>query len=131
MEIKTEINRFDELENMCWSGACDTLNDIVNANKEDEFMDFLSEVFCGDVPTDTQVNDFIWFEREYIYENMGLDENGEIPEETERIDPDDVDFSAYEDFETFCNEMDCDTCPFGDLVNACEDLFEDYKAEAE
>ena len=70
-------------------------------------------------------------EYEYIYENMGLDENGEIPEETERIDPDDVDFSAYEDFETFCNEMDCDTCPFGDLVNACEDLFEDYKTEAE
>ena len=53
MEIRTEINRFDELENMCWSGACDTLVDIVNANKEDEFMDFLSEVFYDEVPTDT------------------------------------------------------------------------------
>ena len=129
MEIKTEINNFAELENMCWSGAYDTLVDIINADKEDEFMDFLSEVFCDEVPTDTQVNDFIWFEREYIYENLGLTEDGELP--MERMNEKDIDFSEYETFDDFCNDMDCDTCPFGDVVNACEDLFEDYKAEAE
>ena len=127
MEIKTEINRFDELEDMCWSGACDTLNDIVNANKENEFMDFLNDVFCDEVPTDTQVNDFIWFEREYIYENLGLTEDGELS--MGRIDEADIDWSKYETFDDFCNDMDCDTCPFGDVVNACEDLFEDYKSE--
>ena len=127
MEVRTEINNFAELENMCWSGAYDTLVDIQNANKEDEFMDFLSEVFCDEVPTDTQVNDFIWFEREFIYEHLGLTEDGELP--MERIDESDIDFSEYETFNDFCNDMDCDTCPFGDVVNSCADLFKDYKNE--
>lgn len=129
MEIKREINSFYELADMVWSGAVDTITDIQNANKENEFMDFIENVFFDEVPTDTQLNDFIWFEREYIYENMGLDENGEVP--MERIDESEINWDEFETFDDFCNEMDCDTCPFGDLVNACEDLFEDYKTEVE
>ena len=128
MEIKREINSFYELADMVWSGAVDTITDIQNANKENEFMDFIENVFFDEVPTDTQLNDFIWFEREYIYENMGLDENGEVP--VERMSEEDINFNEYETFDEFCTDMDCDTCPFGDLVNACEDLFEDYKIGA-
>lgn len=68
---------FNRLYDNSWSGAKQTLDDIANANKEKELMDFLDEVFSGEVG-DTELNDFLWFDREYIYEALGLDENGEL-----------------------------------------------------
>ena len=130
MEIRKEINGFYELADMVWSGAADTIVDIQNANKEDEFMDFLEMVFCDEVPTDTEVNDFIWFERNYIYENIGLTENGNLPEDemAETLDESIESLKIEDDFEDFC--QDCDTCIFGDIcsiVEDCEAMFEDYK----
>lgn len=86
MQMIVERNDFWELKNNSWSGAIDTLNDIERANLEDEFMDFLENIFYGETPTETEVNDFIWFDRDYIYESLGLDENGEIPTEDEEED---------------------------------------------
>ena len=130
MEIRKEINGFYELADMVWSGAVDTIVDIQNANKENEFMNFLEMVFCDDVPTDTEVNDFIWFERDYIYENIGLTENGNLPEdEMEEVLNGSIEsLENEEEFEDFCN--DCDTCICGDIcatVDDCKALFEDYK----
>ena len=130
MEIKKEINGFYELADMVWSGAVDTIADIQNANKENEFMDFLEMVFCDDVPTDTEVNDFIWFERDYIYENIGLTENGNLPEDEmeEALNESIESLELENDFEDFCN--DCDTCICNDIcstVDDCKALFEDYK----
>ena len=123
MEIRREINDFYELEKMCWSGAVDTIKDIQNANKEDEFMNFLEAVFCDEVPTDTAVNDFIWHDRDYIYENIGLTENGELPW-NDSIDS----LIVSDNFEEFCG--DCDGCICNEICSTmadCEALFEDYK----
>lgn len=80
MEVKKEITSFYELKENSWSGALDTLKDIENADKEDELMQLLEEVYADrETPTETEVNDFLWFEREYIYENVGLNPNGELP----------------------------------------------------
>lgn len=130
MEIRREINGFYELADMVWSGAVDTIADIQNANKENEFMDFLEMVFCDDVPTDTEINDFIWFERDYIYENIGLTEDGNLPEDEmeETLNESIESLENEEDFEDFCN--DCDTCICNDIcstVDDCKALFEDYK----
>ena len=130
MEIRKEINGFYELADMVWSGAIDTIADIQNANKENEFMDFLEMIFCDDVPTDTEVNDFIWFERDYIYENIGLTENGNLPEDEmeETLNESIESLELENDFEDFCN--DCDTCICNDIcstVDDCKALFEDYK----
>lgn len=130
MEIRKEINGFYELADMVWSGAVDTIADIQNANKENEFMDFLEMVFCEDAPTDTKVNDFIWFEREYIYENIGLTENGNLPEDEmeEALNESIESLEDEEEFDDFCN--DCDTCICNDIcstMNDCKALFEDYK----
>ena len=130
MEIRKEINGFYELADMVWSGAIDTIANIQNANKENEFMDFLEMVFCDDVPTETNVNDFIWFERDYIYENIGLTENGNLPEDEveETLNESIESLELEDDFEDFCN--DCDTCICNDIcstVDDCEALFEDYK----
>ena len=130
MEIRKEINDFYALADMVWSGAVDTIKDIQNANKEDEFMNFLEAVFCNEVPTDTEVNDFIWFERDYIYENIGLTENGELPEEEmiEALNESIKKLELEDDFEEFCD--DCEECICDRICYAkadCEALFEDYK----
>lgn len=130
MEIRKEINGFYELADMVWSGAVDTIADIQNANKENEFMDFLEMVFCDNVPTDTEVNDFIWFERDYIYENIGLTEDGNLPEDEmeEDINESLESLENEEEFDDFCN--DCEKCICNEICSTmgdCKALFEDYK----
>ena len=132
MEIKKEINGFNELADMVWSGAVDTIADIQNANKETEFMNFLEMVFCDEVPTDTAVNDFIWFERDYIYENIGLTENGELIEETmaKALNNSIDSLIVLDDFDEFCGDCDCEKCICNEICRSladCEALFEDYK----
>ena len=75
MYVKIEMD-YRTLKYNSWSGALDTLKDIEEADKEDELMYLLEEIFTDTIPTETEVNDFLWFERDYIYENLGLDENG-------------------------------------------------------
>ena len=84
MQVIKEINGFYDLMENSWSGAIDTLRDIENANLEEEFMENLENVyFLGETPTDTELNDFIWFERDTIYSDLGLNENGELEDEEE------------------------------------------------
>ena len=79
MEVIKDIVNYYELKENSWSGALDTLEDIEKADKEQELMDFLEEIFADRTPTETEVNDLLWHDREYIYENVGLNSNGELP----------------------------------------------------
>ncbi len=79
--IKKDINSFSELYASSWSGAIDTLDSVASANKEEELMNYLSEIFYNGDNTDTELNDYIWFEREQIYEYLGLNENGELSDD--------------------------------------------------
>ena len=74
MYIKKEMN-FTDLFNNSWSGAIDTLKAIEEADKEEELMEYLEVVFEGDIPDETEVNDFLWFESDEIYEYLGISEN--------------------------------------------------------
>ena len=86
MKIIKEIDSFNDLMENSWSGAIDTLQDIANANLEEEFMENLENIyFLGETPTDTELNDFIWFERDTIYSDLGLNNNGELEEEEEEF----------------------------------------------
>lgn len=64
-----------------WSGAEDTVEDVRKAGKMDELQSLIEEQFADNEtpPTETTINDFVWFEREFIYGRLGLDENGELP----------------------------------------------------
>lgn len=131
MEIKKEYNSFYEIEEMVWSGAVDTLNSIVEADKEDEFMALLEEVFWDETPTDTEVNDFIWFETDFIFEHLGLDENGEEPMDKNEIEEmkreQEADLIKAETFDDFCGDRCCELCLFGDCAMKCTDVFAEYK----
>ena len=83
MEIKRDYG-FSELRETCWSGAVGTLNTISKHDKEDEFMQYLEEVFSDDIPTETEVNDFIWFEDDAIFEALDINlKDEEEPEDEE------------------------------------------------
>jgi hypothetical protein len=77
MEVKKEIG-FEDLKEMCWEGAIDTLNTVEENGKEEELMEYLKIELCGvlndRIPTETEVNDELWFNDSYIFEYLGIKE---------------------------------------------------------
>lgn len=71
MKIYREMNKFEELQEMVWSGAVDTLNEIIKHDKENELVYLLEEIF-PEGATETEINDFLWFDDEYIYECLEI-----------------------------------------------------------
>lgn len=77
MFIKQEVTDAYELQDMLWSGGLDTFKEIMEKNKEDQLIDLLEEVFCDEVPTNTEVNDYLWFDRDNVMEALGIAEKEE------------------------------------------------------
>ena len=70
MYVKNDLD-FNDLENECWD--CDSVLDAISENnKEEEFMDLLEEQFDGDIPTMTEVNDFIRFDDDFIFDELEI-----------------------------------------------------------
>lgn len=84
----TYTKEFDAYAFEWWSGACDTIKDIENAGLMDELTEHIEEVFGYDEnpPTDTDINDYVWHERESVYSALGLNELGELPYEEDEED---------------------------------------------
>ena len=104
MEVITEYGNYWDLKDHSWSGALDTLADIEKADKEEELMQHLEEVFMDRTPTDTEVNDYLWHDRQYVYEAVGLNENGELPTVFDEIEED-----------TLVNELDLENMKESEL----------------
>ena len=70
MLIKTETN----LRNFkAWSGAVDTKKIILDAGLEEEFEMLINELY-PDGLTDTELNDLLWFDSDWVLENLGIKE---------------------------------------------------------
>lgn len=62
------------LENFeAWSGAVDTKNGIIEAGKVDEFDQLIDELY-PDGLSETHLNDLLWFETDWLYQTLGIDE---------------------------------------------------------
>ena len=72
MTIQKDYDFYDLVKD-CWSGAKDTLATIEQNNKENELMWLLEECFVDRIPTLTEVNDMLWFDDDFICENLGID----------------------------------------------------------
>lgn len=119
---------FDIESFQAWSGAIDTKESIVNAGKADLFNALVDDIFPEGC-TQTEMNDFLWFDSVSIYEMLGLNEDGEEPEDDEEA----PDLSGFDDFESFCESFGntCAGCPFAQTHGAnCEELFTESKKEA-
>ena len=70
MKITSEMS----LKNFkAWSGAKDTLNKLIELDKCDD-LEFILEDLYPDGLTETQLNDILWFEDEWIYKTLGIEE---------------------------------------------------------
>ena len=57
-----------------WSGAKSTQKRIIEEGKENDF-DSLIEELDPDGLTDTQLNDLLWFEEDWLFECLGISED--------------------------------------------------------
>ena len=90
MRVVQEIDSAHDFQ--FWSGAKDTYNRIAKIGLEDELWQLIEEVFEGEA-TDTEINDFVWFETDAISEHFGFDfwkyDSAEEQEEAENEDDED------------------------------------------
>ena len=57
-----------------WSGGEDTLKTLIEKGDCDAVEMLIEEIFFDKTPTDTEINDFLWFERDMIAEHLGYDD---------------------------------------------------------
>ena len=109
--VETSLENFP-----AWSGAVHTLDVLIEKDLCDTVEACLVDVL-GEYPTDTEINDMLWFETDAIAEWCGFSswealENGEEEgEEKEEEEPEENNFSRW------CNENypACQGCPYEKL----------------
>lgn len=68
-EVETSMYNFP-----AWSGGKDTLDDLRVHNAVDKAEEYINMVTADndELPTDTTINDILWFERDEIYKYCGI-----------------------------------------------------------
>lgn len=113
-----DLERFE-----AWSGAVNTLNTIIDEGKCDA-LEWLLEDLYPDGMTDTQLNDLLWFEPDWVFEMLGI-ETDEAREERERKELEEELDAAYG---AWCCEQDCDTCRYREFDD-CQEKFEEERPD--
>lgn len=77
MKILTIVEKreadFNDLYDICWDGAINTLQTIEEEGLQDELMDLLVDCLGDEVDTE-ELNDFLHFEDDYIFTTLGVGE---------------------------------------------------------
>ena len=109
-----------------WSGGKDTLDVLIEKDLCDIVEAILNDIYVDGAPTDTEINDTLWFSRDKIAEWCGFSswealENGEEEEEEEEEEAEENNFSRW------CanQSRDCSGCPYQKLINLgdCETAY--------
>ena len=74
-----------------WSGAVDTKNRIIEEGKEREFENLMDECY-PDGLTETQLNDLLWFEEEWLFDCLGIKDE----DEDEEDEDEDIEYGTWE-----------------------------------
>ena len=104
--VETSLESFP-----AWSGGKDTLDVLIEKGLCNTVEAILNDIYVDGAPTDTEINDTLWFSRDEIAEWCGFSdweelENGKQEEESK--EPKDC-----EDFDEFCDQFgSCFDCPF-------------------
>lgn len=59
--VDFDVNQFG-----FWAGAKDVYSRILEDDRADELQELITEVFYDHTPSDTEINDFVWFDVEDI-----------------------------------------------------------------
>lgn len=73
IEVKEELD-FDDLRERCWGQALTILEEISQKDKEDDLMQYLSEIFDDGTPSLTEINDILAFDWELVYDDIGMND---------------------------------------------------------
>ena len=85
--IKEYVETFNDLYDNSWGPAIEVLDHISELGLEDDLMNWLEDLGTEDAPIDrTELNDYIIFQAEDIYEALGLDENGDPLDESKKLE---------------------------------------------
>ena len=71
MTILKEINNWTIQEEL-WNGGLDTFEAVVENGKTSELIELLEELFPEGADI-TTVNDLLWFEPEFIFEQLDIE----------------------------------------------------------
>ena len=125
MEYKIESSLWDF---QAWSGGKDTLDTLKEKDDCDAVEEFIEECFGDDLPTDTDINDILWFERDAIAEHLGYrdwDAYEEGWSESDLEDAEDwfseIDFDMMERISGKRREDYSDEDGYQDFVDAVEE----------
>lgn len=89
---------FDLASFQAWSGAVDTKNRIIEEGKEREFENLMEDCYPEGM-TETQMNDLLRFEEDWIFEQLGIsdeDEDEEDEDEDEDEEDEDIEYGTWE-----------------------------------
>lgn len=86
--VETSLESFE-----AWSGGKDTLDVLIEKGDCDSVEDLIEEQSYDNGWTETEINDFLWFERDMIAEHLGYGswdeyENGSDEDEEDDEDED-------------------------------------------
>ena len=102
--VETSLENFE-----AWSGGRETLEVLIDKGLCDTVENMLNDIYADEAPTDTEINDTLWFSRDEIAEWCGFSswEALEYGEE----EPEENNFSRW------CNENypACQGCPYEKL----------------
>ena len=111
--VETSLENFE-----AWSGGRDTLEVLIEKGLCDTVENILNDIYADEAPTDTEINDTLWFSRDEIAEWCGFSswealENGEEEEEEETAEEE----AEENNFSRWCNENypACQGCPYEKL----------------
>lgn len=102
----------NSLENFpAWSGGKDTLDVLIEKDLCDTVEAILNDIYVDGAPTDTEINDTLWFSRDEIAEWCGFSswealENGEEEDEEEEEEE-----AEENNFSRYCSQFDGGDCP--------------------
>ena len=106
--VETSLENFE-----AWCGGRDTLEFLIDKGLCDTVENILNDIYADEAPTDTEINDTLWFSRDEIAEWCGFSswealENGEEEEE-----------ETENNFSRWCENQsrDCSGCPYQKLIN--------------
>ena len=109
--VETSLENFE-----AWSGGRDTLEVLIEKGLCDTVENILNDIYADEAPTDTEINDTLWFSRDEIAEWCGFSswealENGEEEKEETEEEEEENNFSRW------CNENypACQGCPYEKL----------------
>lgn len=109
-----------------WSGGKDTLDVLIEKDLCDTVEAILNDIYVDGAPTDTEINDTLWFSRDEIADWCGFSswealENGEEEEEETEEEAEENNFSRW------CanQSSDCSGCPYQRLfgLGDCETAY--------